>query len=130
MRMGVLVQDESVELRAEVHTTDLGRQLPDQAHSLGGDPALQPIPGIVHTDPDVLHHEILVAFAATVLRNILRGLHLDRLVDLKLCRLVALATALRQARLFVPLRSPSSAEGLITGFGFSPSSRATSSRSA
>jgi hypothetical protein len=44
MGMVVLVQDESAELRAEVNTTDLGRQLPDQAHSLGGDPALQPIP--------------------------------------------------------------------------------------
>jgi hypothetical protein len=118
MRMVVLVQDESAQLRAEVHTPDLGRQLPDQAHSLGGDPALQPIPGIVHPDPDVLHHEILVALEATVLRNVRRRLHLDRLVDLKLCRLVALATGFGRRAFFVPLRSPSSAEGLITGFGF------------
>jgi hypothetical protein len=97
MGMVVLVQDESAQLRAEVHTPDLGRQLPDQAHSLGGDPALQPIPGIVHADPDVLHHEILVALEATVLRNIFCRLPLDRLVDLKLCCLVALAAGLRPA---------------------------------
>jgi hypothetical protein len=52
MRMVVLVQDEGAQLRAEMHTTDLGRQLADQAHALRGDPALQPIPGVVHPDPE------------------------------------------------------------------------------
>jgi hypothetical protein len=76
MRMVVLVQDEGAQLRAEMHTTDLGRQLADQAHALGGDPALQPIPGVVHPDPELLHHKILVALEATVRRNRLCRLHL------------------------------------------------------
>jgi hypothetical protein len=56
----------------------------------------------VHADPDVLHHEILVALEATVLRNALRRLPLDRLVDLKLCRLVALAAGPGPAPFLLP----------------------------
>jgi hypothetical protein len=49
----------------------------------------------------LLHHEILVALEATVRRNRLCRLSLDRLVDLKLCRLVAFAVRLRRLPLLL-----------------------------
>ncbi len=102
LRMVVLVQDEGTQLRAKVHSADLGRQLADQALALGGDPALQPIPGVVRPDPELRYDEILVALEATVRRNGLCRLHLDRLVNVKLCRLAALVSTLRPGLLLCP----------------------------
>jgi hypothetical protein len=55
----------------------------------------------VHPDPELLYDEILVALEATVRRNRLCRLSLDRLVDLKLCRLVAFAVRLRRLPLLL-----------------------------